>query len=92
MVHKPNPVQPISQHRQQFQVAGTQEQQIQQQFLQLSLEIYARLVTGKYLDAGYSEPLDAGHLRKLAADSQIASRAFFEALGVKFGEATNGQS
>ena len=94
MVHKPNPVQSISQQRQQFQVAASsQEQQIQQQMHSLSLEIYARRVALDMADTSYTEPLQPPHLRKLAADSQAAARAFFEALGVKFAEAqTDAQS
>ncbi len=108
MTHRPNPVQSIAQHRQQFSQQSRQpiqslgqpqqpvvgaEQQIQQQMHELAMEIFARLVAGKCLDDSYSEPLDPSHLRQLATNSQAAARAYFEQLGVTFNEEqTNGQS
>ena len=107
MTHRPNPVQSISQQRQQFsqaqfqpqQLMGQQPQQptaeaaIQAQMHELSLEIYARLVSGSYLDSNSYSALDQERLSQLAGQAQTAARAYFEQLGVQFREEqTHGQS
>lgn len=73
-------------HTQQVPVIGQQRQQFQQvvgqQLQTLSIAIYTR-VAARHLEAG--EP-SAEHLRTLAQGSQVAARAFFESMGVQFGE------
>jgi ATP-dependent helicase YprA (DUF1998 family) len=97
-MHSPNPVQPVQQHVQRFgqqqrqplqpvlgvpQPAGA-EQAIQQQMHELAMEIFARLAAEHISDDHYTKPLSEEHLRQLASHSQIAARAYFEAMGVQF--------
>lgn len=94
MVHRPNPVQTISQQLQHFgqrhqismgpRPAPPPEQMIQTQVQELALEIYSRIVAGKHLDASYTSELDQSQLRKIARDSQAAATAYFAQLGVQF--------
>lgn len=79
-MRQPNPVQSIQQHVQRFGQQQTAELQVQQQMHELALDIYARAAADYLLDA------DDDRLRTLAAGSQRAARAFFEAMGVQFDE------
>lgn len=92
-MRQPNPVQPMQPLIQQFSQQQRQplqpalgpppagaEQAIQQQMHELALEIYARAAADDLLDADYDQ------LRTLAAGSQRAARAFFEAMGVQFND------
>ncbi len=103
MTHRPNPVQSIANHRQQFsqqqqqvwqappqqQMPGASpEQQIQSQMHELAMEIYARLAV-EHLRGD----VDPEYLAVLAGRSQTAARVYFESMGVQFnGEQNNGGS
>ena len=102
MTHRPNPVQSIAQHRQQFSqqqrpplppmLGGTQQPQptaeaaIQAQMHELSLEIYVRIVSDRLTDCGWAHKLEPQQMQQIAADSQAAARAYFKQLGVQFHE------
>ena len=79
MVHRPNPVQTIAQHRHQFgqrqpgpppQFAVGQQQPehaIQESMQELAQEIYARLVVGKLLASdSYTAGVDQEQMQELA--------------------------
>ena len=98
-MRQPNPVVPIAQQRQQFQLGqrrqpgqppqfamGQQPNPIQEQVQELAMEIYARLVAGQHLDDRYTSAMDQTHLRQLAKDAQTAATAYFSSLGVQFTE------
>lgn len=76
-MRQPNPVQAISQQRQQFQMGGSQ-QQIQHELSDLAMEIYARLVVAHHPNC--NDPMDESHLRGLAKDAQDAATAYFAVL------------
>lgn len=78
MVHRPNPVQSISQQRQQFSSRAIQPQQADASE-ELAMEIYARLVAGRHLDQRYTQPDDEEKLRQLAEHARLAASAFFSA-------------
>lgn len=60
------------------------EQAIMEQMQELALEIYARLAVAHLNADHYTEPLSHEHLKAIANHSQIAARAYFESMGVKF--------
>ena len=88
-MHRPNPVQSVTQQRQQF---STQPARRVQQSLSsmlpepprpaddLAEEIYVRLVAGQYLDSNYNTKLEAAHLRELARAAQTAATTYFKTL------------
>lgn len=62
----------------------TPEQAIMEQMQGLALEIYSRLAVNHLSADHYTEPLSHEHLKALANHSQIAAKAYFESMGVKF--------
>lgn len=92
MVHRPNPVQSIRQQRQEFSTPQIQpmpmmgQPTMQSQAIrpphldELAIEIYARLVSGKYLDPNYRRAPDESNLRQWARDAQAAATAYFATL------------
>lgn len=70
-MHPPNPIQAISQQRQQFAMRTPQPQT---QPSDLAEEIYVRLVASRH----QGSQLDAAHLRQLAQDARTAARIYFE--------------
>lgn len=86
-MRQPNPVQSVSQHRQQFnlqQVVGqAPAPPAVEQAQELAMEIYARLVVGRHLGS-YATTADKGVLLQLAQDAQTAARIYFESMGVEF--------
>lgn len=98
----PNPVQAVSQQRQQFHLGGMPPQSaaqppqamigggppqaLGQQVHDLAIEIYARLAVAHIADDHYTHPLSAEQLHALAKHSQTAAKAFFTAMGVQFND------
>lgn len=62
----------------------TPEMAVMEQMQDLALEIYSRLAVAHLSADHYTEPLSHEHLKALANHSQIAAKAYFESLGVKF--------
>ena len=46
----------------------------------LAMEIYVRLVSGKYLDPNYVRSPDESNLRQWARDAQAAAAAYYQTL------------
>ena len=94
----PNPVQAVSHQRQQFHLGGMPQsaarpsamigggppQALGQQVHDLAIEIYARLIAGRFLQANYTSALDREHMGELAKVAQTSALAYFEQMGVKF--------
>ncbi len=81
-MHRPNEVQRIQQHRQQFQMGAPRTMMAAQvppaeldAEAELAMEIYVRLSVG-YMDSLVGAP-DVQHLRDIAALSRTAAQAFF---------------
>lgn len=107
MTHRPNPVQSIAQHRQQFSQAQYQPQQTiyqappqqqmptaspEQQVQQQMHELSLEIFARLAVDHLRGD-VDPEYLDVLAGRSQTAARVYFESMGIQFAEGvTNGQS
>ena len=107
MTHRPNPVQSIAQHRQQFSQPQYQTQQTiyqappqqqmpgaspEQQIQQQMHELAMEIFARLAVDHLRGD-VDTEYLDVLAGRSQTAARVYFEQLGIQFnGEQNNGGS
>ena len=77
-MQRPNPVNAIAQHRQQFALG--QRQSPPADASELAMEIYVGLVIDLAQCGDLSKVVDQEHLRQLALASQAAATAFFQTL------------
>lgn len=107
MTHRPNPVQSIAQHRQQFSQPQYQPQQTiyqapqQQQMpgaspeqqIQSQMHELAMEIYARLAVEHLRGDVDSEYLGALAGRSQTAARVYFESMGIQFAEGvTNVQS
>jgi hypothetical protein len=87
-MHRPNPVQTITQQRQAFSPKGATQDEGEDIQSELAMEIYARSAVS-YMSQLVGLP-SKQHLRDLAANARDAADAFFEQPQQQ-GQTTNGQ-
>jgi len=106
MTHRPNPVQSIAQHRQQFSQPQYQSQQqvwqappqqqqpgaSAEQQIQQQMHELALEIYARLAVEHLRGDVEPEYLDVLAGRSQTAARVYFEQLGIQFNGVTNGQS